>query len=431
MGTTASLFLEHIRSFAEPQTVPLRPLTLLVGENSSGKSSFLAVAACVFDPHRFPGRPAFNEPPFNLGTFETIATSRGGKHVRAESFRMGFSVGREGERRYQEVKATYRREKGSSALAHFEGKTALGRLVLEARGARLSGEVSHAANGASASHALAFSDSLEASQILNQVRLSSILFAGLQQSGLVGEAFRRGVDLASSLRSPFDGVVAFAPIRSRPRRTYDELAEDDSPEGDHVPRLLARLLSDEHHSETGKEVRKALQRFGEESGLFRQMEVKRLGKGPEDPFQVRVGVGGPKVNLMDVGYGVSQALPLIVQSVIHRQNRLLLMQQPEVHLHPRAQAALGTFFADLVAAGNDTLLIETHSDYLVDRVRQEVFRKKLKPEQVQILFFDKPAGETQIHPVELDESGNVVDAPEHYRDFFLQEELRLLRQAGA
>jgi predicted ATPase len=192
--------------------------------------------------------------------------------------------------------------------------------------------------------------------------------------------------------------------------------------------MLARLLSEEPMSATGERVRVALEEFGEESGLFREVEVKKLGKGSEEPFQVQVSVGGPKVNLIDVGYGVSQSLPLIVQSMTRGANNsnLLLIQQPEVHLHPRAQAALGTFFARLVSGSRDTILIETHSDFLVDRVRQEVARGTLKPEQVQLLFFDKPKVETTIYPIQLDAQGNVEGAPESYRTFFLEEELRLL-----
>ncbi len=132
------------------------------------------------------------------------------------------------------------------------------------------------------------------------------------------------------------------------------------------------------------------------------------------------------MNLIDVGYGVSQALPLIVQSVLREKGRILLIQQPEVHLHPKAQAALGTFYAQLAALGENAFVLETHSDYLVDRVRQEVARGTLKPEQVQILFFDRPKMETTVYALELDEVGNIVNAPEQYRQFFLEEELRLI-----
>jgi hypothetical protein len=125
-----SVHLEHVRSFAEPRSVPVRPLTLLVGENSSGKSTFLAVAACVLDRARFLFRPGINEPPFNLGTFDTIATFKGGKYGRDDSFTIGFTTGAEGSQRYQDVKATYRRDRGGPGLMRFEARSDRGRVTL-------------------------------------------------------------------------------------------------------------------------------------------------------------------------------------------------------------------------------------------------------------------------------------------------------------
>ncbi len=111
-----------------------------------------------------------------------------------------------------------------------------------------------------------------------------------------------------------------------------------------------------------------------------------------------------------------------MQSVLAGKKGLLLLQQPEVHLHPRAQAALGAFFARLVAKEGKHLVVETHSDYLLDRVRLEVAQGRLSADDVQILFFDKQGIETTIHEIRLDEHGNVQGAPGSYRQFFLEEE---------
>jgi hypothetical protein len=236
--------------------------------------------------------------------------------------------------------------------------------------------------------------------------------------------------ILNQLEPPFPTCFSFAPIRSKPRRTYDEFSEEYSPEGDHIPTLLARLLKEQSTSSEGQQVQQALLRFGKESGLFKRIDVKRLGNKVSDPFQVQVTVAGPAVNLADVGYGVSQALPIVVQSVLKTTSKVLLLQQPEVHLHPRAQAALGSFFADLAAADDRVILIETHSDYIVDRVRQEVAQTKISPEKVLILFFDKPHLETTVHPILIDANGNVESAPERYRSFFLNEEINLLSRTS-
>jgi hypothetical protein len=429
------VLVEQVRSFAVRQEIPIRPLTLLVGENSSGKTTFLAVASVVFDSDRFPGRPGFNEPPFNLGTFETIATYKGGKYGRDESFSMGYSVGEVGKASNRSVEATYARASGKLVLRRFTGKSNLGSFEIN-NGEILSGSIAISTPGqAPVRHEFRWEES---TRISDQLSLSGGIFSIAIMSLSKQRAARfdqhevdRLFRLFRSMESPFRSIYSFAPIRTRPKRTYDELTNEYSPEGDHTPKLLAHVLAEETRDGVSGRVREALTKFGKESGLFKDVEVKRLGKGADDPFQVQVALGGPRVNLMDVGYGVSQALPVIVQSVIRREKGLLLIQQPEVHLHPRAQAALGTFFAELVAAGRDTLLIETHSDYLVDRVRQAVAKGTISPEQVMILFFDHPKVETTVYPITLDRLGNVEGAPPQYREFFLQETENLFTRGEA
>src|SRR5260370_15147748 len=84
--------MENVRSFCGKHTTPVRPLTLLVGENSSGKSTFLAMLAQLCDS-RFPSlRPTFNNSPFDLGNFESIATFKCGKRPASQSFSVGMNA---------------------------------------------------------------------------------------------------------------------------------------------------------------------------------------------------------------------------------------------------------------------------------------------------------------------------------------------------
>ena len=101
---------------------------------------------------------------------------------------------------------------------------------------------------------------------------------------------------------------------------------------------------------------------------------------------------------------------------------LFLLQQPEVHLHPSAQAALGTLFCQ-VAGPDRQLIVETHSDHLLDRVRMDVRDGKvpLKPDDVSILYFERGDLDVRIHSLRIDEEGNILDAPPGYRRFFMEE----------
>ena len=106
---------------------------------------------------------------------------------------------------------------------------------------------------------------------------------------------------------------------------------------------------------------------------------------------------------------------------------MFLLQQPEVHLHPTAQAALGSLCCE-VAALQRQLIVETHSDHLLDRVRTDVRdqRGRLKPDDVSILFFERSALDVHIHSLRLDEQGNILGAPKSYRRFFMEETQRSL-----
>ena len=127
-------------------------------------------------------------------------------------------------------------------------------------------------------------------------------------------------------------------------------------------------------------------------------------------------------NLMDVGFGISQVLPTLAALFRADGPSMFLLQQPELHLHPSAQAALGSLFCETASSGRQ-LIIETHSDYILDRIRLDVRdrRTKLKPEEVAILYFERDGLDVRIHPIRFDEDGNVRDTPPNYRRFFIDE----------
>ena len=179
---------------------------------------------------------------------------------------------------------------------------------------------------------------------------------------------------------------------------------------------------------TWTKLKNRLERFGADSGLFDEISIESFGRtGDATPFQIQIRKFGGKLkgnrrNLIDVGYGVSQTLPIITELLRSDAASVFLLQQPEVHLHPSAQAALGSLFCS-IAGPDRQLVVETHSDYIIDRVRMDVRDGKtdLKPEDVSILYFERGEADVKIHSVRLDEQGNVLDAPEGYRQFFADE----------
>ncbi len=179
-------------------------------------------------------------------------------------------------------------------------------------------------------------------------------------------------------------------------------------------------------------LKKRLEDFGKDAGLLDEISIKPLGKRGSEPFQVQVrksgdNLKGPWRNLIDVGYGVSQALPVITELLREDAPPLFLLQQPEVHLHPSAQAALGTLFCQVAATGRQ-LVVETHSDHLINRVRMDVRdgASDLKPADVSILYFERSDLDVRIHSLSIDEEGNIMGSPDSYGRFFMEETTRSL-----
>ena len=222
-------------------------------------------------------------------------------------------------------------------------------------------------------------------------------------------------------------LIPVAPLRSKPKRTYDPVRETASAEGEHIPMLMMRL--DRTRKKDWDSLHDDLVEFGRNADLFSDVKVKRHGKQMSDPFQLQVKVrSGPHANIMDVGYGISQSLPILVDIMTARpsEGRTFLLQQPEVHLHPRGQAQLASLFVEAFKKRGNRFLIETHSDYIVDRVRIAVRQGAVKPDDVAILYFEPKGNAVSIHSMSLDADGNLLGAPASYREFFLRETDRLL-----
>ena len=115
------------------------------------------------------------------------------------------------------------------------------------------------------------------------------------------------------------------------------------------------------------------------------------------------------VSSRGVGYGIGQLLPIMVQSLLSRGD-LILIEQPEVHLHPRLQAAVGDLFIDTVASGRAQLLVETHSEHLVLRLLRRVREGRLDPADLAILYVDlDDEGSAFVRRLEVDRDGDLVD----------------------
>ena len=118
------------------------------------------------------------------------------------------------------------------------------------------------------------------------------------------------------------------------------------------------------------------------------------------------------------GFGLTQTLPIVVSALSAAQGDIILIENPEVHLHPAGQALMGQFMADVARTGIQ-VLVETHSDHVLNGVRRAVKGERLAADQVAIHFFRSRSTELpQVQSPALDKDGNIDDWPEGFFDQF-------------
>ena len=144
------------------------------------------------------------------------------------------------------------------------------------------------------------------------------------------------------------------------------------------------------------------------------------------PFEVNALLDDRALSLSWLGYGVSQSLPILVEMLDRPRGTLFAIQQPEVHLHPRAQASLGDVFFEMATHDKKKFLIETHSDFTIDRFRLNYRREGPTPTG-QVLFFETRDKRNTVTPIPIGDDGELpADQPPGYREFFMNEQVRLL-----
>ena len=416
MARITDVEIGDVRCFEGAQSARTRRITLLVGENGAGKSTFLGcyrTLAKLSNLRDLAEDNHFDEAPFQMGRFDSIA--RAGK----TSFTLGGGFA---EHCHDRVAFTFQAVGGRPVDRGME-------LRFQGRGDSL--RDLHVT-------APAVPDVL--------MRLQS---AGFSFDLLPGEVSFRSVSTWLS-RYVRDGYLPFAGDLKRFReargRTVAEsaaagflrlvsLLQKDLPfpEADalrvaaadpSLPPRQRRYDAAPDHLTTGDEgeLLAFLAAIGKNIGLWRAVHVDR--RLDEPCAQVFVDTSSGRFNLLDVGYGVHSLM--VIFGFIYRSapETVLLLQQPEIHVHPRAQAALAQWMAE----SGRSFVIETHSDHFVDRFRICVMKGTLAPDELSIIYFEPTADGTRsrMHSISVDSQGNFEGAPDGYRAFFLEETRSLL-----
>lgn len=131
----------------------------------------------------------------------------------------------------------------------------------------------------------------------------------------------------------------------------------------------------------------------------------------------------------NVGFGISYVLPIILALLTAEENKIIVIENPESHIHPRGQAELGRLIS-LAASTKAQLFIETHSDHIINGIRVAVKDNLIDKQLVNILYFDKETTDkeqfTKVKPIKIDSKGELSDYPKNFLDEWANQLLKLV-----
>ena len=430
------LRIRNFKAWRDTHDIRLAPLTVFFGTNSSGKTSLTQLLLLIKQTAASPDRRRVlhlgdQDSLVDLGTFSTLIFN----HDTAQPLQFEF---------------TWSRLPQSPALKDpyhnvtFEGRSVNFEAVIKEHPTHeMSVErLTYKLNGSCPfSVGLARSEKkrneyrFEASNF-NPVRRvgrkwplpSPIRFYGFpdeavayfQNAGLVA-------DLALELEQVLSSICYVGPLREYPHPTYvwsGEVPEDVGQRGERA--IHALLAAKNRELNRGPRTRyqlfeKVIARWLKQMGLIHSFQTKPIGKGRKEyEVLVKTTSQSAEVRLPDVGFGVSQILPVLVQCFYAEPNSILIYEQPEIHLHPRVQADLADVFVEALASREDgqtrdiQIIVESHSEHFLRRLQRRIAERTIERDQVALYFCEMVGGQAVIRELEVDLFGRIQDWPDGF-----------------
>jgi predicted ATPase len=427
--------VKGFKSLAEECSIEIRPLTILAGANSSGKSSImqpLLMMKQTLEASYDPGALLIAGPNVLFTSTEQFLSKSNGKA--SDSFKIEFDLNSS-----FSLTETFKKEPKKvldiTEMTYLEGEKAKTTLRPGMGHKSLLSTVPWLVdvwNNFIKTQGKKIEDDLE----LRTYRIRCFLDIGYFPITKADDTTSAPPILvqymSDTFGAPLRGILHISALRGNPQRTYKITAVTSQFPGkfeDYVASIV-------YHWQVSKDARlKELGKNLELLGLTRKVGAKAV-----DDTQVELLVGRlpansinsskDMVSIADVGFGVSQTLPILVALLTAEPGQLVYIEQPEIHLHPKAQIAMAQILADAANRGVK-VVVETHSSLLLLGIQSLVAEGKLATEIVKLHWFKRRPkdGITEVISADLDEAGAFGDWPEDFADVELREQSRYMDAA--
>jgi len=419
------------KSITHPESIEIRPLTILAGANSSGKSSIvqpILLLKQTLEVSYDPGTLLLDGPNVRFTSGDQFL-SRLSKGKCQDTFSIGIDIGTSFKlkviykwhpnRGLDIQEMIYWNEQGQNTL---RPNMTEGEILSE--NPHVKDMFKHFASPES--------DRVEWAVARDRCFLS------LEMNWRGGKGKRRGMGGYQPTGLAVDHIrqlIHVPALRGNPARTYPVTAVGPTFPGTfetYVASVIAQWQADER-----TKILETLNRALESLGLtwkvvadpitHTQVELK-VGRLPHG----KRGGAYDLVSIADVGFGVSQTLPVIVALLVAKGGQVVYLEQPEIHLHPRAQAQMAGLLSEAARRGV-RVIVETHSSILLRAVQTLVARGELRPDLVKLHWFTRREedGSTEVHSADLDKEGAFGEWPQDFDETAITAEKEYLDAAEA
>lgn len=451
------LRLENFKCFSKAD-LKLNKLTLLTGANSSGKSSIIYSILCALQSNGFPLNLSTNGKYVNMGNFEDVSFL----HKKTNVIKIGFSIHDDsiGEQktaiemdtywsfdkqrklpilskfiiseefytysltRIQEKKLrlefTYNRDKDPGKDVNTWDLHKKIDSFLNSIGRDKSGKE------VPSTYLKTFEKRFNKNDKKIEFTINSVdqLNKEVNKKGsyALNEINTRLLKLFGSIDKKNNYISSF---RFHPQKIRNEITSADLRIGKYGDNYEDQILAWEtKKTDEFKGLIASLKKLG----LLENIKATRVHGGN---YELRIKTHSNSVysSLTDVGFGISQFLPIIVSDLQLGKNSTLFISQPEIHLHPKVQSVFGEYLLSQISKQNKSYVIETHSEYLINHIRLLIVQKKLAPSDVSIYFFKKNGNKVEQFELIFAEDGQIKNAPKDFFDTYMVDVMEIALNA--
>lgn len=242
--------------------------------------------------------------------------------------------------------------------------------------------------------------------------------ATLNRLGPLADGIR---PVGPALLGELSRIIYLGPVRQLARRDYVWGGRMPAHIGDDGGRAVDVLIASGVAQQTARGADQSGDGgriFGETERWLRELEVadglqvRALGRSSR--YELLVRHRGAVVNLKDVGVGVSQVLPVVVAALFAQPGHIVIVEEPESHLHPLAQAKLAELLATVSAERNVQFIVETHSEHLFRRLQTLIAKQQVQPHQAALYFVERDGQAAKLRELNLDDFGRLTNWPDKF-----------------